>query len=184
MGESSSVVTTSTPKTKAGSKRSRPSSAHSASHSAAHSTSHSAAHSTEPSCSTVEENISSDVELILWAREKSSPGTVSSPKVDDSPTESQKSSDARYIKTTGNATMCHISKYLSMRLSLERSMDQEEVTNDQDTEKSFILSIITPGTSDHTELPGDITLDQVNSNYWKQNKPIDLYYTLTVAEDA
>lgn len=79
----------------------------------------------------------------------------------------------RYIKTTANATVDHLSKYLAMRLALDK---QEELGPEAPAEISpFIIYIaVTPGQFSH--LGGNMTLDQVNEKYWKVNKPLEMYY--------
>lgn len=83
----------------------------------------------------------------------------------------------RYIKTTANATVDHLSKYLVMRLALD--MKSEDPSNDTvppaDNLQFTIYIASTPG--QFTVLGGNMTLDQVNEKYWKVNKPLEMYYS-------
>uniref|UniRef100_T1IMF8 RING-type E3 ubiquitin transferase n=1 Tax=Strigamia maritima TaxID=126957 RepID=T1IMF8_STRMM len=83
----------------------------------------------------------------------------------------------RYIKTSANATVDHLTKYLIMRLALDSKL--EEITGSEiaaaDTEFTIYIAS-TPG--QFTVLNGNMTLDQVNEKYWKVNKPLEMYYLL------
>lgn len=83
----------------------------------------------------------------------------------------------RYIKTTANATVDHLSKYLMMRLALDTKMDEygTEPLN-TDTAQFVIYIASTPGT--FSVLNGNMTLDQVNEKFWKVNKPLEMYYSV------
>lgn len=83
----------------------------------------------------------------------------------------------RYIKTTANATVDHLSKYLMMRLALDNKMDEygaEPLSTDSAPFVIYIAS--TPGT--FSVLNGNMTLDQVNEKFWKVNKPLEMYYSV------
>lgn len=54
----------------------------------------------------------------------------------------------RYIKTSGNATVDHLSKYLAVRLALEelrRNADASPVNVEAASEKQYTIYIPTPG---------------------------------------
>lgn len=86
----------------------------------------------------------------------------------------------RYIKTTANASVDHLAKYLAMRLALE-SQQEETGTNSSDqgveVQQFTIYIASTPG--QYTPLPGSMILDYVNEKYWKVNKPLEMYYALS-----
>ncbi|GFR31103.1 e3 ubiquitin-protein ligase RING2-A [Trichonephila clavata] len=79
----------------------------------------------------------------------------------------------RYIKTTANATVDHLSKYLAMRFALDK---QDELGTEAPSEVTpFTIYIaVTPG--QFSPLDGNTTLDQVNEKYWKVNKPLEMFY--------
>ncbi|KAL4239781.1 E3 ubiquitin-protein ligase RING2 [Mactra antiquata] len=84
----------------------------------------------------------------------------------------ERSDDARYIKTTANATVDHLSKYLAIRLSLEVQNDTDPST----AEDSKYVIFISSNGENYNPLAGNMTLDQVNDRYWKVNKPLEMYY--------
>ncbi|GBN52183.1 E3 ubiquitin-protein ligase RING2-A [Araneus ventricosus] len=81
----------------------------------------------------------------------------------------------RYIKTTANATVDHLSKYLAMRFALDK---QDELGTEAPSEVTpFMIYIaVTPG--QFSLLDGNTTLDQVNEKFWKVNKPLEMFYAL------
>ncbi|KAJ7380842.1 hypothetical protein OS493_007232 [Desmophyllum pertusum] len=86
----------------------------------------------------------------------------------------------RYIKTTANASVDHLAKYLAMRLALESQQDEtgtnpSEEGNEVPQFTIYIASM--PG--QYTPLPGSMILDFVNEKYWKVNKPLEMYYALS-----
>lgn len=114
----------------------------------------------------------------------------------------------RYVKTTANATVDHLSKYLALRIALEDGQTDRE-TEDRggeeegggDTggtmatgggeggggessslsnisEKQYTIYIMTRGGQFPT-LNGSLTLELVNEKYWKVRKPLELYYAPT-----
>ncbi|XP_015914323.1 E3 ubiquitin-protein ligase RING2 [Parasteatoda tepidariorum] len=93
------------------------------------------------------------------------------PQDDSEPTYAQ----VRYIKTTANATVDHLSKYLAMRFALDK---QDELGSEAPTEISpFAIYIaVTPG--QFSLLDGNVTLDQVNEKFWKVNKPLEMFYAI------
>ncbi|KAG5264652.1 hypothetical protein AALO_G00256520 [Alosa alosa] len=108
-------------------------------------------------------------------------------------------SQTRYVKTTANATVDHLSKYLALRIALEeRQTDRpaeepgvgETADGDEDSrtrapvrlrdvsEKQYTIYITTSG-GQFSTLNGSLTLELVNEKYWKVNKPLELYYAPT-----
>ncbi|GAB1604931.1 E3 ubiquitin-protein ligase RING2-A-like [Argonauta hians] len=81
-------------------------------------------------------------------------------------------SNTRYIKTTANATVDHLSKYLAIRLSVENG----SLSTPAENNKYMIFIATSPGNFAH--LSGSMTLDQVNDKYWKVNKPLEMFYSL------
>ena len=93
----------------------------------------------------------------------------------------------RFIRTTGNATVDHLSKYLAMRLALEmkeRPEGGEDASLDSDSDvgegaQNYAISICSP--SDHaTQIPlnGNLTLDMVHDRYWKSKRPLEMFYKI------
>lgn len=113
-------------------------------------------------------------------------------------------SQTRYVKTTANATVDHLSKYLALRIALEerrtegqtenrgkeeggaegegetgaapRSGEGSSLTNV--SEKQYTIYITTRG-GQFSTLNGSLTLELVNEKYWKVRKPLELYYAPT-----
>ncbi|XP_046860490.1 E3 ubiquitin-protein ligase RING2-like [Xenia sp. Carnegie-2017] len=79
----------------------------------------------------------------------------------------------RYIKTTAIATVDHLSRYLSIRLKLD--VGEKEFENEEEAYTIYIAT--TPG--QFTELPGNMSLENVNEKYWKVNKPLEMFYSKT-----
>eukprot|EP00112_Aurelia_sp_Birch-Aquarium-sp1_P016334 Seg3695.2 transcript_id=Seg3695.2/GoldUCD/mRNA.D3Y31 product="E3 ubiquitin-protein ligase RING2" protein_id=Seg3695.2/GoldUCD/D3Y31 len=96
---------------------------------------------------------------------------------------------ARYLKTTSNATVDHLSRYLAMRLALEKQKEEQSDENPVNQSlnanspeiKRFNILVALPS-GEKQVLQGIMTLDQVNEKYWNQNKPLEMLYTL--AEDS
>ncbi|XP_030369865.1 E3 ubiquitin-protein ligase RING1 [Scaptodrosophila lebanonensis] len=78
----------------------------------------------------------------------------------------------RYIKTTANATVDHLSKYLAMRLTLDLGSDLPEACR----VLNFCI-YIAPQPQQLVILNGNQTLHQVNDKFWKVNKPMEMYYS-------
>lgn len=113
-------------------------------------------------------------------------------------------SQTRYVKTTANATVDHLSKYLALRIALEeRQKDGETEERGRDvggdrgeegggemggsgegsslsniSEKQYTIYITTRG-GQFSTLNGSLTLELVNEKYWKVRKPLELYYAPT-----
>ncbi|XP_060577564.1 E3 ubiquitin-protein ligase RING2-like [Ruditapes philippinarum] len=83
-----------------------------------------------------------------------------------------RSDESRYIKTTANATVDHLSKYLAIRLSLEVQSDADPSSADESKYAIFIYT----GANNYTPLPGSMTLEQVNDKFWNVNKPLEMFY--------
>ncbi|XP_074040748.1 E3 ubiquitin-protein ligase Sce [Leptinotarsa decemlineata] len=83
-----------------------------------------------------------------------------------------KENSIRYIKTTANATVDHLHKYLAMRLTLD--LDSQLSTTH--TLLNFCL-YISPTTGQYVQLNGNQTLGQVFDKYWKVNKPLEMFYS-------
>lgn len=84
-----------------------------------------------------------------------------------------KENSVRYIKTTSNATVDHLSKYLAMRLTLD--LEFPEIP---DSLNNFCI-YISPSAGQFVVLNGVQTLDDVNEKYWKVNQPLEMFYSWT-----
>ncbi|XP_045570346.1 E3 ubiquitin-protein ligase RING2 isoform X2 [Salmo salar] len=87
----------------------------------------------------------------------------------------------RYIKTSGNATVDHLSKYLAVRLALEelrKNGEASPVNVDAASEKQYTIYIPTAN-GQFTVLNGSFSLELVSEKYWKVNKPMELYFAPT-----
>ncbi|XP_066548152.1 E3 ubiquitin-protein ligase RING2 isoform X2 [Amia ocellicauda] len=87
----------------------------------------------------------------------------------------------RYIKTSGNATVDHLSKYLAVRLALEelrKNGDTNPINVEAASEKQYTIYIPTAN-SQFTVLNGSFSLELVSEKYWKVNKPMELYFAPT-----
>ncbi|XP_030202213.1 E3 ubiquitin-protein ligase RING2-A [Gadus morhua] len=109
----------------------------------------------------------------------------------------QEYSQTRYVKTTANATVDHLSKYLALRIALEerrsRQVEEEEAAQEEGrgggggggggsiltdvSEKQY--TIYTPTGGQFSTLNGSLTLELVNEKYWKIRKPLELYYAIS-----
>ncbi|XP_062904346.1 E3 ubiquitin-protein ligase RING2-B-like isoform X1 [Mobula hypostoma] len=90
-------------------------------------------------------------------------------------------SQTRYVKTTANATVDHLSKYLALRIALEeqqKNIGNNAVSLEEVSEKQYTIYITTSG-GQFTTLNGSLTLELVNEKYWKVSKPLELYYAPT-----
>lgn len=83
-----------------------------------------------------------------------------------------KENSVRYIKTTANATVDHLHKYLAMRLTLDLDSQLSQTHN----LLNFCI-YISPSTGQYVQLNGNQTLGQVNDKYWKVNKPLEMFYS-------
>jgi len=79
--------------------------------------------------------------------------------------------ESRYLKTTVNAKINHLRRFFSIRLALERGQ-----TLDADQpDRSYNIYIINIA-KDFVELDPELTLGEVQTRHWKENKPLELYY--------
>lgn len=114
-------------------------------------------------CSENAESVVNEIELVF------------KPLPEDGATDTATSSQTRFIKTTANATVDHLAKYLAMRMALEHVAINGTGSNPHDENSEFTIYIAsTPG--QFTDLNGSMTLDQVNERYWKVNKPLEMFY--------
>ncbi|VVC35669.1 Hypothetical protein CINCED_3A004578 [Cinara cedri] len=81
-----------------------------------------------------------------------------------------KENAVRYIKTTANATVEHLSTYLLMRLSLDLGPEHPE-------RAVKFLIYVAPISGQYVPLNGNQTLRQVHDKYWKVNKPLEMFYS-------
>lgn len=146
--------------------------------------------STEQSSSMHTENNLDEIEIILKPH----------------PLKEFNSSLNRFIKTTSNATITHLSKYLWTRLTVDtlnsqasspsssssKSSNKQNGTTNHNTTMPTTSTSNTPNSeisdfqifysSNETKancfhlLNEDSTLDQVLDKHWKQNRPLELYY--------
>lgn len=82
---------------------------------------------------------------------------------------SLKEGSIRYLKTTANATMSHLSKYLETRASI----DLGSMWNNR--EITFSVHIA-PNPGHFISLNDNESLRNVVDNYWRNNKPLELFY--------
>ncbi|XP_041822973.1 E3 ubiquitin-protein ligase RING2-B-like isoform X2 [Melanotaenia boesemani] len=123
--------------------------------------------------------------------------------------QAQDYNQTRFVKTTANATVDHLSKYLALRIALEDRRTDGEVEerereeakveergaegggetggtsrNGEGTSLSNISEkqytiYITTRGGQFSTLNGSLTLELVNEKYWKVRKPLELYYAPT-----
>lgn len=86
-----------------------------------------------------------------------------------------KDSSIRYIKTTANATIDHLSKYLAMRLTLANRTGELE-TELPSSLNNFTI-YIAPTPDQYIGVGGGLTLEQINDKYWRVNKPMEMFYS-------
>uniref|UniRef100_A0A4W4E2Q2 RING-type E3 ubiquitin transferase n=1 Tax=Electrophorus electricus TaxID=8005 RepID=A0A4W4E2Q2_ELEEL len=110
----------------------------------------------------------------------------------------QQYSQTRYVKTTANATVDHLSKYLALRIALEEQggahtdgpPDVDVPTGAERGEPGSSSSLkyisekqytiyITTAAGQFSTLNGSLTLELVNEKYWKVSKPLELFYAPT-----
>nr|CAD7402754.1 unnamed protein product [Timema poppensis] len=83
-----------------------------------------------------------------------------------------KENSVRYLKTTANASVDHLSKYLATRMALDLNSELA------DTLRKVTFCIYIAPTPGHlVVLSGNQTLRQVNDKFWKVNKPLEMYYS-------
>ncbi|MBN3318320.1 RNG2A ligase, partial [Atractosteus spatula] len=95
-----------------------------------------------------------------------------------------------YVKTTANATVDHLSKYLALRIALEERQADRQAGGEggeggagaaslQDISEKQYTIYITTTAGQFTTLNGSLTLELVNEKFWKVSKPLELYYAPT-----
>lgn len=83
----------------------------------------------------------------------------------------------RYIKTTTNASVDHLVKYLSMRHILDCSNgDAQQDVKESSSEASLFTIYVAAGPGQYQPLIGPMTLYQINDKYWRVNRPLELFY--------
>jgi len=86
-------------------------------------------------------------------------------------------SQTRFIKTTTNASVDHLVKYLSMRHILDRSSgDAQQDVRDTSNEASLFTIYVATGPGQYQPLVGPMTLHQINDTHGKFNRPLELFY--------
>lgn len=96
---------------------------------------------------------------------------------------------SRYLKTTLNATVDHLSKYLAMRLALEKQKEAQSEDNPAgqkidataETDKKYNI-FVAMTTGEYQMLEGAMALDQINEKFWNLNKPLEMFYLLSTEE--
>ena len=101
-----------------------------------------------------------------------------------------KENSTRYIKTTAQAMVEHLCKYLAMRiaLDLQPSMPKKETaaaaapssSSSAGGETNLVKDLtifISPAPNQLTPLAQNLSLAQVNEKYWKVNKPMEMVYS-------
>ena len=94
----------------------------------------------------------------------------------------------RFIKTTINATVDHLVKYMSMRHMLDSKMvgtasEENNKWNNFSPESSLFALYIAAGPGQFQPLLGQMTLEQINEKYWRFNKPLELFYRVRKPEN-
>ncbi|KAL4100597.1 hypothetical protein QTP88_020639 [Uroleucon formosanum] len=83
-----------------------------------------------------------------------------------------KENSVRYIKTTANATVDHLNKYLAMRLAVDLGSEHPERA------LNFLI-YVAPTTDQFVSLKGNQTLRNVQEKFWKFNNPLEIFYSFT-----
>ncbi|XP_014242701.1 E3 ubiquitin-protein ligase RING2-like [Cimex lectularius] len=110
-----------------------------------------------------ESSTSDEIELVFKPHPVEMPSDMSIMKA-------LKDNMIRYIKTTANATVDHLTKYLATRLALDLGPELQE--------RSLNFCIyVAPTLNQYISLNGSHTLRQVNEKYWKINKPLEMFYS-------
>lgn len=82
--------------------------------------------------------------------------------------------NTRYIKTSLDASIDHLIKFIEMRMKVEMDGGDGEDESEESIEniKLFVFH-----TGDYVELTGPETLEMVKEDFWKNNKrPLELFY--------
>lgn len=80
--------------------------------------------------------------------------------------------DTRYLKTTVNANINHLRRFFNMRLALERGESAETEQSD----KTYKIFIMDNDKQEYEELDASLTLGQIQLRYWKESRPLELFY--------
>uniref|UniRef100_A0A2K5I9Z5 E3 ubiquitin-protein ligase RING2 n=1 Tax=Colobus angolensis palliatus TaxID=336983 RepID=A0A2K5I9Z5_COLAP len=94
-------------------------------------------------------------------------------------TEKDDSAQTRHIKTSGNATVDHLSKYLAVRLAFKELRSESNQMNLDTASKKQYTIYIARASGQFPLLNGCFSLELVSEKYWKMNKPMKLYYAHT-----
>lgn len=83
----------------------------------------------------------------------------------------------RFLKTTSNATINHLSKYLWTRLCVEANSNSiESGVAEQSEQFQLFLCPNEKLPNTFQLMPQNLALEQVLDKYWKFNRPIELFY--------
>lgn len=89
----------------------------------------------------------------------------------------------RFIKTTMNATVDHLAKYLSMRHLLDAkannngaAAESENLLEQVGNEASLFTIYLAAGPGEFKPLGGQTSLEHINDKYWRGNRPLELHY--------
>lgn len=151
-------------------------------------------HETEPDLTKLETASTTSNDATPLKRSKTAEDSDGEPPVSDLPAsdielvfrplpnENQNidSLQTRFIKTTANATVDHLSKYLAIRLSLDAAKGEQSKSRGETNYVIYIAS--TPG--NYTALNGSMTLHQVNERYWRINKPMEMFFANQPTESS
>ncbi|ELT89389.1 hypothetical protein CAPTEDRAFT_219532 [Capitella teleta] len=94
-------------------------------------------------------------------------------------------SQTRYIKTSANATVNHLGKYLAMRLALENQLNSGEDSGESASLKPEAYRIYVSTTAGQfSMMDGNESLDHIHERYLKANKPLELFYMPEKSADS
>lgn len=82
---------------------------------------------------------------------------------------------ARYLKTTSNATILHLRRYLAVRHAL-LVKEEDGQTSGSSKDDEFNIFVATIENENFTLLEGTLTLAQIHQSYWFDNRAMELYY--------
>jgi E3 ubiquitin-protein ligase RNF1/2 len=88
----------------------------------------------------------------------------------------------RFIKTTVNASVDHLVKYLSMRHLLDCTNNGTDGHQDskEASEGSLFTIYVAAGPGQYQPLLGSMTLENINEKHWRVNRPLELYYAYKI----
>jgi len=81
----------------------------------------------------------------------------------------------RFLKTTCNASIEHIKRYLALRLPFSTTP-----TNPDET-AVYIITMLTADDT-YTPLPPNMTLETALDSYWNDDAPLEMYYAIAMVE--